>query len=289
MATSEEKKPHLDVSPIPPNPLGEGNYVRTAAALVIGDEILNGKTQDKNAHVFAKFCFEHGIDLKRIEVIPDDEDEIIEASRRLVSKFDFVITSGGIGPTHDDITYASLAKAFIQPIEYHAETIRRMDLLTKPPKVPRTPEQTTAFRRMALLPAKAETLYVRGDFWVPVVRLEGKLCVLPGIPTLFEGLLNALVPYLPLPPPDQRLFRILVQTRKRESDIAPFLTDLQARVKSEGIRVGSYPKWGVGVHVSLIGSKERVETLAQEVAREIEGEVLPAEVAGDQPSKPGKL
>jgi molybdopterin-biosynthesis enzyme MoeA-like protein len=83
------------------------------------DEILNGKTRDTNSNYFAKFCFENGIDLKRIEVIPDDEDDMwvsyfaadgyssanpafsIEASRRLVEKYDFVITSGGIGPTHD--------------------------------------------------------------------------------------------------------------------------------------------------------------------------------------------
>ncbi|KAI0685921.1 hypothetical protein C8T65DRAFT_80827 [Cerioporus squamosus] len=67
---------NFPVSPVPENPLGEGRYIRTAAALVIGDEILNGKTLDRNSNYFARFCFENGIDLKRIEVIPDDEDDM---------------------------------------------------------------------------------------------------------------------------------------------------------------------------------------------------------------------
>jgi hypothetical protein len=99
-------KPTYPASPIPPNPSGEGNYIRRAAALIIGDEILNGKTRDSNSNFFARYCFEHGIDLKRVEVIPDNEDEIIEASRRLVQNYDFVITTGGIGPTHDGMKWS---------------------------------------------------------------------------------------------------------------------------------------------------------------------------------------
>lgn len=66
---------------------------------VIGDEVLNGKTRDTNSNFFAKHCFDLGIDLKRIEVIADDEDEIVEAARRMVGKYDWVVTTGGIGPT----------------------------------------------------------------------------------------------------------------------------------------------------------------------------------------------
>jgi molybdenum cofactor synthesis domain-containing protein len=95
--------------------------------LIIGDEVLNGKTKDSNSNYFAKWCFDRGIDVRRIEVIPDDEDDIVEAARRMTSKYDFVITSGGIGPTPDDITYQSIAKAFDgEPLEYHDETLRRM-------------------------------------------------------------------------------------------------------------------------------------------------------------------
>ncbi|KAG9074486.1 hypothetical protein FS749_013952, partial [Ceratobasidium sp. UAMH 11750] len=114
----------LPVSPIPTeSPLGNGKTIKTAACLVIGDEILNGKTHDSNSNYFAKFCFERGVALKRTEVIADIEEEIVEASRRMVQKYDFVVTSGGIGPTHDDITYSSLAIAFNLPLALHQPTI----------------------------------------------------------------------------------------------------------------------------------------------------------------------
>jgi len=73
--------------------------INTAACLIIGDEVLGGKTTDTNSAYMAKFCFSLGMALKRVEVIADDEDEIIEATRRMSEKYDFVVTSGGIGPT----------------------------------------------------------------------------------------------------------------------------------------------------------------------------------------------
>jgi molybdenum cofactor synthesis domain-containing protein len=271
--------PDLDfaVSPLPPNPLGEGNHIRTAAALVIGDEILNGKTHDKNSNVFARFCFDNGIELKRIEVVPDDEAEIIEASRRMVQNYDFVITSGGIGPTHDDITYASLAKAFDQNLVHHTETLKRMSILarTRASLAEQNEEQKTAMHRMALFPEKGEVLYVGRDLWVPVIRLEGKLCILPGIPGLFQKMLHGLTPYLPLPPPSKRPLRMQIFTSRPESMIAPFLTDLQRRVKDSDIQVGSYPQMMKGVYVSLIGrDKAKVEQFAEEVVKETEGKIV---------------
>jgi len=234
---------HFDLSPIPPNPLGEGRWIKTAAALVIGDEILNGKTLDRNSNYFARYCFENGIELKRVEVIPDQESEIIDASRRMVRKYDFVITSGGIGPTHDDITYASLAKAFDQPLRHHAETLRRMSELLRHRSWVHTQdeEQKRARERMALFPANAESFFVARDIWVPVVRLEGKLCILPGIPSLFQKMLDGLKAFLPLPPLSERPFRHQIFTPLPESSIAPYLAGLQERVREEGVRVGSYP------------------------------------------------
>lgn len=121
----ENQLPTFEKTPVPAKPAGK--YVSTAACLIIGDEVLNGKTKDSNSNYFAKFCFNLGIDLQRIEVIPDDEDVIVEAARRLSQKHDLVISSGGIGPTPDDITYQSMGKAFnAEPLEYHDETVRRM-------------------------------------------------------------------------------------------------------------------------------------------------------------------
>merc|ERR1712098_700199 len=99
--------------------------IHTAGCIIIGDEVLGGKTVDTNSAYFAKFCFSLGIQLKRIEVIADDEEEIIEAARRMSKNYDLVVTSGGIGPTHDDITYQSIAKAFNLPLELHETTVAK--------------------------------------------------------------------------------------------------------------------------------------------------------------------
>lgn len=265
------------VSPVPENPLGEGRYIKTAGCLIIGDEILNGKTHDRNSNVFAQFCFDNGIELKRIEVVADDESEIIEASRRMVKNYDFVITSGGIGPTHDDITYESLAKSFNQELAHDQETLNRMTAMAKQRATfkDQTEEQRTAMHRMALFPDKAEVLFIAGDMWVPVIRLEKKLCVLPGIPSLFQKMLHGLAPFLPLPPTESRPLRMQVFTTRAESMIAPYLTQLQKRMTAHGIQVGSYPLLRKGVHVSLIGrDREEVQRAAEEVAKETDGKIV---------------
>merc|ERR1712093_135831 len=106
--------------------------IHTAACLIIGDEVLGGKTVDTNSAYMAKFCFQLGMALKRIEVIADDEDEIVEAVKRMSTNYDFVVTSGGIGPTHDDITYQSIAKAFSLPLILHDEAYAKMKKFSKP-------------------------------------------------------------------------------------------------------------------------------------------------------------
>ncbi|KAK7683820.1 hypothetical protein QCA50_013196 [Cerrena zonata] len=281
--TQSEPKFNFPVSEIPKNPLGEGKYIKSAACLIIGDEILNGKTLDRNSNYFARYCFEHGIDLKKVEVIADDEDEIIEASRRMVSKYDFVITSGGIGPTHDDITYACLAKAFNQNLGHHQETLRRMTEMSKhrwASLAQQNEEQRIARERMALFPDQAEVIFIAPDIWVPVVRLEGKLCIFPGIPKLFQRMLDGLSPFLPLPPPHERPYRQQIFTALPESSIAPYLTELQTRTKTQGVRIGSYPSLGAGVYVSLISRNSAdVQALAEEVAIRLEGRLVSDEEA----------
>ncbi|WVN86834.1 uncharacterized protein L203_102008 [Cryptococcus depauperatus CBS 7841] len=268
------------------HPLGKDRFIQTAGCIIIGDEVLNGKTKDSNSHFVAKYCFDLGFDLKRVEVIADDEEEIVEAARRMTNKYDFVVTSGGIGPTHDDITYSSLAKAFNLPLVHHPETLRRMWALTsldRRKELEKAPAaQREARERMALFPTaqkqddvKSEVIFVEADKWVPVVRLAGKLCIFPGIPSLFQQLLLALTPYLPLPPAASKPFRHLVYTSKPESTIAPYLTELQARVKKESILIGSYPYQFKGVHISLIGHDvERIKELGTEVAKKVDGKIV---------------
>ncbi|EPQ27734.1 uncharacterized protein PFL1_04871 [Pseudozyma flocculosa PF-1] len=288
-AAPPPKLPTFAKSPVPANPLGPNTYVKTAACLIIGDEVLNGKTKDSNSNYFAKFCFTLGIDLQRIEVIPDDTEQIVEAAQRLSARHDLVITSGGIGPTPDDITYESIAKAFGAGLTYHDETIRRMAENLKARNVDTstvTEEMITARKRMALFPDRdAEVIYPTEQLWVPVVRMKGKLCILPGVPRLFEALLDGLEQYIPIDPNRPRPYRLLIHTRLPESNISPFLVKLTEKCKPEGIKVGSYPKWNNGVDVSLIGEDlGRLQELGKEVEREVQGTILEQGKVGETPA-----
>lgn len=242
--------------------------------------MLNGKTKDSNSNYFAKFCFDLGIDLKRIEVIPDDEEVIVEAATRMVKDYDLVISSGGIGPTPDDITYQSMAKAFSEgELRYDEETIRRMSENLKARQVSTegvTEDMITARKRMALFPVQnSEIIFPTDRLWVPVVRMKGKLCILPGVPRLFEALIDGLTPYIPLDPNKPRPYRVLIHTKLPESHISPFLVTLTEKCKGLGIKVGSYPKWNNGVDVSLIGNDwGELERLIPEVEREVQGELV---------------
>ncbi|EKC97705.1 hypothetical protein A1Q2_08017 [Trichosporon asahii var. asahii CBS 8904] len=256
-----------------PNPLGDGKYIKTAGCLIIGDEVLNGKTKDTNSNFFAQFCFDLGIDL-------------IEAARRMTKNYDFVVTSGGIGPTHDDITYESLGKAFGLPLEHDVETMRRMAALTTEKRrlelEAASPEEREARNRMALFPlakgghgsdgqggARSELLFVSED------NLTSQLCVFPGIPSLFQQLLLGLVPYLPLPPASSKPFRHLIFTK--------------LHLTSRSFRSASRTRASVldlGVHVSLIGHDvERVKELGREIAEKLDGEVISEGQLGDESAK----
>ncbi|GAA5881733.1 hypothetical protein JCM8547_008367 [Rhodosporidiobolus lusitaniae] len=289
--STDSAPPAIPTFPISPKPTyKEGEFVKTAACLIIGDEVLNGKTRDSNSNYLAKMMFDFAIDLKRIEVIADDEDEIVEAVRRMHKNYDLVITSGGIGPTHDDITYQSIAKAFNTELVYNEETKHRMFEMGKHryKLEEQTEEQKTARMRMALFPKDdTEVLFVQEDLWVPVVRVGGKVCIFPGVPRLFERLVEGLVShYVPLPPASEKPYRVLVHTEMPESGIAPFLTKLAERVRKEGVRVGSYPRLYMGVDVSLIGKdQQRLSELAEEVIQELKGELKAQGKLGEETLK----
>lgn len=264
------------------------SQIHTAACLIIGDEVLGGKTVDTNSAYLAKFCFNLGIALKRVEVIADDEDEIIEAARRMSDKYDFVVTSGGIGPTHDDITYQSIAKAFGLKLVLHDEAFERMKKLSKPHKSQpnfRWDEPSpalTAKLRMVELPYdpaqkdEDQVVFPREELWVPVAVVNGNIHILPGVPRLFEALLDGLkaglVPRLS-DPEGKGTYRILFSTPLAESSAATYLTELSDKVTPRGIKVGSYPRWGKKRNiVTLVGTdREYMDSLVDEVAKAIQG------------------
>ncbi|CAG8564532.1 3118_t:CDS:2 [Acaulospora morrowiae] len=259
----EERRQRNVILPVTPvSELKDRPFPKTAACLVIGDEILNGKTVDINSGFFVKYCFNLGIDVKGIEVIPDEEEIIIEAVRRLSSKHDFVVTSGGIGTTHDDITYPSIARAYDLPLRYHQPTLDRMRSMTKGSQL----MQYESHKRMALFPDRSLVIFPSETFWVPIVIVNENVHILPGIPPLFRALLSGYGRYLQ---GRERFVAKYVKTYRIEPQIAPMLASVQKKVESLGIKIGSYPKWkGRMVVVSLL-SKENKREIMEELAREV--------------------
>lgn len=278
--------------------------INTAGCIIIGDEVLGGKTTDTNSAYMAKFCFNLGITLKRVEVIGDDEEEIVEAVRRMSKNYDFVVTSGGIGPTHDDITYQSIAKAFGLKLKLHQEAFEKMKKLSKPRRGTENfswdepSPQLTARLRMVELPTDEskdpadQALFVKEDLWVPISVVNGNVHILPGVPRLFEALLDGMKPLL-LPrltdPEGKGVYRILFSTPLAESAVATYLTELAAKVEPKGIKVGSYPRWQKKRNtVTLVGrDQEYMDSLIPEVEKGVEGHRVVAEDEDDSPDEDG--
>ncbi|KAM0448946.1 hypothetical protein ACHAPV_001694 [Trichoderma viride] len=275
--------------------------IKTAACLIIGDEVLGGKTVDTNSAYLAKWCFTLGINLKRIEVIEDDESEIMEAVSRMSNRYDFIVTSGGIGPTHDDITYPSIAKAFGLPLKLHQETFEKMKKLSKPnPKQPNFDwnVDSPALRarlRMVELPTDEsrdlgeQVIFPHEDLWVPVAVVNRNVHILPGVPLLFQRLLDGLKPHV-LPrlvdPEGKGIHRIMISTPLPESSVAEYLTTLAARVEPHGVKVGSYPRWGRKRNtVTLVGRDQAyLESLVAEAEEAVQGKRVSKEDELDEPA-----
>ncbi|KAK8051111.1 hypothetical protein PG993_002496 [Apiospora rasikravindrae] len=279
--------------------------IHTAACLIIGDEVLGGKTVDTNSAYMAKWCFNLGMNLKRVEVIEDDEEEIMEAVKRMSDRYDFVVTSGGIGPTpqcsHDDITYQSIAKAFGLKLVLHEDAYQRMKKLTKPRKDEPNfswdveSPQKTARLRMVRLPIdesrdlSKQALFPQDDLWVPVSVVNGNIHILPGVPRLFQGLLEGLKPFIVgrlVDPEGKGIIRIIISTPKAESSVASYLTELAEKVAPKGIKVGSYPRWGKKNNsVTLVGrDREYLESLVPEVLAAVDGKRIATESEDDEPA-----
>ncbi|PNY28774.1 Uncharacterized protein TCAP_01297 [Tolypocladium capitatum] len=273
--------------------------IHTAACLIIGDEVLGGKTVDTNSAYLAKWCFALGISLKRIEVIEDDESEIMEAVRRMSDRYDFVVTSGGIGPTHDDITYQSIAKAFNLPLKLHRDAFEKMKKLSRPhPSQPSFSYDTDsparkARLRMVELPTdesrdlSKQFIFPHEELWVPVSVVNGNVHILPGVPKLFETLLDGLKPHV-LPrladPEGKGTTRILISTPMAESEVASYLAELAAMVEPKGVKVGSYPRWGKSRNtVTLVGRDQAfLESLVAEVEGNVRGKRVTTEGEDDE-------
>ncbi len=201
----------------------------TAALLVIGNEILSGKVRDTNSAYLSVELRKLGVDLERILTIPDVIDVIASETQAMSKAYDFVFTSGGIGPTHDDLTMDGIAKAFGLDIVLNQSMVDRMERHSKTPI-------NDAMKKMALIPDGAAVLDV-GGLWFPVV-IVSNVHILPGIPELFERKFDSIrdrfagVPF--------QLRKIYV--RENESDIAETLNTLLEEFPK--LMLGSYPRIG---------------------------------------------
>ncbi len=201
----------------------------SAALLVIGNEILSGKVTDINSPFLAQELRTLGVDLERILTIPDEIQLIADEVKAMSEAYDFVFTSGGIGPTHDDLTMDGIARAFGREIVLSDSIVSRIERAQgKPPN--------ESMRKMGLIPDGA-TLLDAGDLWFPVVVVEN-VHIFPGIPELFQKKFHSIrerfrgVPF--------QLKKVYVT--RFESDIAEHLNELL--VEFPELLLGSYPRIG---------------------------------------------
>ena len=163
----------------------------TAAMLVIGDEILSGRTKDRNIGHLADIMTAIGIDLKEVRIVSDDEDEIVAAVNALRARYTYVFTTGGIGPTHDDITADSIAKAFGVPCDYDAEGLCHAGRELCRRATSNSPRRASAWRACRAAP----TISTIPVSVAPGFRI-GNVHVMAGVPSIFQAMLDNVVPTL---------------------------------------------------------------------------------------------
>jgi molybdenum cofactor synthesis domain-containing protein len=206
----------------------------TAAVLVIGDEILSGRTKDRNIGYIAEYLTNIGVDLKEARVVPDDEAEIVAAVNVLRKRYDYLFTTGGIGPTHDDITADCVAKAF--GVELY-EDQRIIDLMLQRLK----PEDLNEMRRrMARIPVGSEHV-ANPVSKVPGFRLENVI-VMAGVPSIMQAMLDDVAPKLATG--TRMLSKTIDAMGIPEGTYAAALGDI-AKAHA-GVVIGSYPQFGEG-------------------------------------------
>ena len=203
----------------------------TAAVLIIGDEILSGRTQDTNLNFIAKYLGTYGVDLAEARVVPDVKAEIIDALNALRTRYDYVITTGGIGPTHDDITADCVAEAFGVELYEHPDIVAMMAARWGG-------EINAARRRMARIP-KGGSL-VKNSVQGPPGFQIGNVFVLAGVPMVMRGMMDDVVPRL------RTGAVVIARTVRVEGAGEGVIADpLRALANAHpNLSIGSYPFYG---------------------------------------------
>jgi molybdenum cofactor synthesis domain-containing protein len=226
----------------------------TAAVLVIGDEILSGRTKDKNIGHIADYLTTIGIDLKEVRIVADEEAAIVEAVNALRARYTYVFTTGGIGPTHDDITADSIARAFGVGIDFDPRAVALLEARVG------AGNMTEGRMRMARIPSGAD-LIANGVSAAPGFRI-GNVHVMAGVPSIMQAMLDAIGPTLRTGP---RMLSETIRADLREGEVAMPLAAVQKA--HPGVMIGSYPFSDErGFNTNLVIRSRDPEALAAAVA-----------------------
>lgn len=206
--------------------------VKTAALIVIGDEILTGKVKDENSFVFARAMFDKGVRVERIIVIPDDIAVIAKIVRENAQIYDYVFTSGGVGPTHDDKTFDGLALGLGLPLKLHEEAFSYFQNAQQ--KAGRGSSVSDAQMKMLHFPSPCQVFFLE-PLWLPLVVVRN-IYVFPGVPFLFENMIKGFLHLFE----GGKFYRQTIFTDRPESKIAFDLKNIQDQ--NPDVAIGSYPQ-----------------------------------------------
>ncbi len=211
-----------------------------AAILIIGNEILSGRTQDTNTSTLSVWLNSIGVKVQEVRVIPDIEEVIVDTVNSLRKIYDYIFTTGGIGPTHDDITAQSIAKAFNLKYEIHKEGYKLLEKYYKPG------EFNEGRQKMIWMPKNAK-LILNPTSGAPGFNIENVFC-LPGVPSILKSMLGGLKNEIV---GGQPILTHTINLRAVESEIANSLTKVQDNNKD--VEIGSYPFFQAGkLGVSIV-------------------------------------
>lgn len=234
----------------------------TASIIVIGDEILSGRTKDKNIGYIADCLTNVGVHLKEVRIVPDEEEKIIDTINELRNDYTYVLTTGGIGPTHDDITADCVAKAFDVGISENDEAIKM--LLER---IPLT-DLNASRRRMARIPHGAK-LIENSVSKAPGFQI-GNVFVMAGVPSVMQAMLEVVIGRMET---GQKLYSCNILTNIKEGDIADTLRLIQSRTST--VSIGSYPYYndsGYGANIVCRGKNiDELKSIASIIETELSG------------------
>ena len=236
--------------------------ILTAGILIIGDEVLSGRTQDTNSNFIAKNLTTSGIKLEEIKIISDQKEHIISSVKLFSKNYSYVFTTGGIGPTHDDITSESLAEAFNKKYEINKEAFNILE------KYYPEGEFNISRQRMAKMPSDVQLIYN------PMTAAPGfilnNVFVLPGVPKIMEVMFINILKNIKKGKPKKV---ITINTNLYESKLAPFLNDIQEKHKE--CSIGSYPYFNFlsktgGVNISISSwTMDSLDEVEKEISKMI--------------------